>query len=75
VSGAVVKTDIFNPSSSLWLSPTGTTGADGWALFSHNTSPNNPLGTYTITVNTVTKTGATYNASANVISSTTFTLQ
>ena len=75
VSGATVTTQVYRPDGTLWQSnKTATTDANGWALFSLGTVNNSPTGVYTINVTNVTKTGATYNSSANVISSTTFTL-
>jgi DNA-binding beta-propeller fold protein YncE/cytochrome c553 len=52
---------------------TKTTGADGWALFSRDTR-HNSRGTYTIQVSAVSKSGATYDPTANVQSAT-FTLR
>jgi hypothetical protein len=75
VSGASVTTQALKPDGSSWTTLSATTGTDGWALFSKKSNGNNPLGTYTINVTNVTKTGATYNPSANVKSSTTFVLQ
>jgi uncharacterized protein YfaS (alpha-2-macroglobulin family) len=75
VSGASVTTQALKPDGSAWAALTATTGTDGWALFSKASKNNNPLGTYTINVTSVTKSGATYNPSANVKSSTTFVLQ
>jgi len=75
VSGASVSTSILNPSGNQWTAATATTGTDGWALFNHSTQKNNATGTYTINISGVTKTGATYDSSANVKSSTTFTMQ
>jgi hexosaminidase len=75
VSGASVNTAVIWPAGGTWLSPVLTTGADGWGLFNHSIQNNSPTGVYTINVTNVTKTGATYDAAANVKSSTTFTVQ
>ncbi|MGA9773522.1 MAG: beta-propeller fold lactonase family protein [Blastocatellia bacterium] len=75
VSGASVKTDLIDSTNRLFSSPTATTNAQGWALFSATTKSNTRTGTYTARLNAVTKTGATYNSSANVKSSTTLTLR
>ncbi|HLY28449.1 MAG TPA: hypothetical protein VKQ72_19030, partial [Aggregatilineales bacterium] len=74
VSGATVNTSIIRPDGSTWTTKNATTGSNGWALNTQNSVKNNPTGTYTINVTGVTLSGATYNASANVVSSTTFTL-
>jgi hypothetical protein len=75
VSGASVTCTLYFPDGSVWLAKSATTGTDGWALLNHKSTGSNPLGLYSITVTNVTKTGATYDAAANVKSSTTFTLQ
>lgn len=75
VSGASVTTQMLKPDGGVYATATGTTGADGWALFSKSTKGPDPAGTWTINVTNVTKTGATYDPAANVESSTTFTLQ
>ncbi|MGE5529220.1 MAG: sialate O-acetylesterase [Patescibacteria group bacterium] len=76
VSGASVKVDVYRPNGTKpWQSPTAATGADGVAGFSVNMVNNSPTGTYTLRINTVTKSGWTYNAAANVESETTFVLQ
>jgi uncharacterized protein YfaS (alpha-2-macroglobulin family) len=75
VSGAVVSFSLTRPDGSSWTTKSATTGADGWALSSIGTVNNSPLGTYTISITNVTKTGATYNPGANLKSSTTFVLQ
>ncbi|HST21856.1 MAG TPA: hypothetical protein VLR90_12095, partial [Blastocatellia bacterium] len=75
VSGASVKTTLSDSVNSTFSSPTATTNAQGWAVFSAVTKSNSRTGTYTVRLNTVTKTGATYNANANVKSSTTLTLR
>lgn len=74
VSGASVTTTINQPSGSLWKTYTATTDANGWAMFQQNTVGGSAVGTYTITVTGVTKSGVTYNASANVDSTQQFTL-
>ena len=74
VSGATVITHTTKPNGSGY-DQSMTTGADGVAHFSKKTSGGDPLGTWTIAVTSVTKSGATYNPSANVKSSTTFVLQ
>ena len=75
VSGATVSTALIKPGGQQWTTQTATTGADGWALFTKTTTKSQAKGLYTINVTNVTKTGATYNAGANVKSSTTFTIQ
>jgi hypothetical protein len=55
------------------MTSTATTGADGWALFSRSTQSNR-IGTYTATVTSVSKPGASYDASLNVKSAVTYTL-
>lgn len=51
------------------------TGADGIAHFNQKIGPSNPTGLWTISVVNVVKSGATYNPSANVKTSTTYTIQ
>ena len=75
VSGASVTTNVYKPNGSLWVTKTGTTGADGYVTLTANILNNSPLGTYRITVTGVTKSGWTYNAAANVISEDTFNVQ
>jgi hypothetical protein len=75
VNGASVKTTLSDSVNSTFSSPTATTNAQGWALFSATTKNNTRTGTYTVRLNTVTKASATYNANANVKSSTTLTLR
>jgi YVTN family beta-propeller protein len=74
VSSASVKSDVFR-GTVLFGSSTTSTNTSGAALQSVTTRNNTTKGTYTIRVSTVTKTGATYNAAANTVSSTTFTIQ
>lgn len=74
VSGATVGTHTTKADGSGYdLSQ--PTGADGVANFTKNILRSSPVGTWTISVTNVTKTGATYNASANVKTSTNFTVQ
>jgi uncharacterized protein YfaS (alpha-2-macroglobulin family) len=75
VSGASVTTEAVYPSGSVWTTLTSTTGADGWALVSKKSNRNQAAGTYTVRVTNVVKSGATYDASANLKTSTTFVLQ
>jgi uncharacterized repeat protein (TIGR01451 family) len=75
VSGALVKTDVIDPTNRLFNSASATTDAQGWALFSVSTKNNARTGTYTIRLNTVTKTNATYDPNANVRSQVTLTLR
>jgi hypothetical protein len=75
VSGATVTFVLYRPDGSQWSTKTATTGADGWALTNIGTVNSSPLGTYTITITNVTKTGNTYDPGANLKSSTTFVLQ
>ena len=75
VSGALVKTDMFGPTNQLFNSSSATTDAQGWAQFSVATKNNTRTGTYTIRVNSVSKTGATYDPAANVKSSVTLTVR
>lgn len=75
VSGATVSFLLYRPDGNQWSNKTATTGADGWALSNIGTVNSSPLGTYTINITNVTKTGATYDPGANVKSSTTFVLQ
>jgi hypothetical protein len=75
VSGAVVSFSLYRPGGSSWTNKTATTGADGWALTNIGTVNNSPLGTYTISITNVTKSGSTYNPGANLKSSATFILQ
>ena len=74
-AGASVRTDVFGPTNQLFNSSSATTDAQGWAQFSVATKNNTRTGTYTIRVNSVSKTGATYDPTANVRSSVTLTLQ
>ena len=75
VSGASVSTDVYKPNGTLWLTKTDTTDANGFATSYVNTVKNSALGTYTIKVKTVTKSGWTYDSAANVKNQTTFDLQ
>ena len=72
ISGASVRTDV---TGAVTTSKTSTTGSNGWALFNVTTATNGARGTSTIRVNTVSKTGTTYNPGANVKTSVSFTLQ
>jgi hypothetical protein len=74
VSGASVTTRVTK-SDGAWYDQGQTTGANGVANFSKKTSGGDPVGIYTLAVTNVTKTGATYNAGANVISSIQITIQ
>lgn len=74
ISGATVITHTTKPNGSGY-DQSMTTGADGVAHFSKKTSGGDSVGTWTIAVTNVAKTGATYNPGANVKSSTTFVLQ
>jgi hypothetical protein len=74
VSGASVRVDLVAPNNTTTRF-TGTTQTDGWALFSTTTKKNTARGVYTIRINSVAKSNATYDASANVKSSTTYTIQ
>jgi YVTN family beta-propeller protein len=74
VSGASVRTEVSR-GTSLVSSQTSTTATNGLAAFNITTNKNSVRGTYTIQVTSVTKTGATYDAGANIKTSTTFTLQ
>jgi hypothetical protein len=73
VDAATVTCEIQRPSGT-WTN-VETTGADGWAYFSQRTLKPNPLGTYTIYVIDVTKSGATYDPNQNVKDYHQFTLQ
>lgn len=75
VSGASVTTEALLPSGGVWTTLTSTTGSDGWAVFSKKSNRNQATGTYTVRVTNVTKSGATYDANANLKTSTTFVLQ
>jgi mono/diheme cytochrome c family protein len=75
VSGAAVRTDVFDSANRLFSGTTVTTDAQGWALFSATTRSNSRTGTYTIRVGAVSKTNATYDPNANTKSSATFTLR
>jgi hypothetical protein len=75
VDGATVTCDILWPNDQVWVTQNSDTGADGWAYFDKKTLQNNPLGVYTIDVTNVVKSGATYDAGANVKDSHQFTLQ
>jgi sialate O-acetylesterase len=75
VSGAAVTTVMLKPDGTTWNTQTVITNSNGWAIFSKSTQKNNAKGTYTINVTNVVKSGAIYNSSANVKSSTTFILQ
>ena len=52
----------------------GTTDSNGIAEISYRLNPRAPLGTYTITIEDIVLTGYTYDASANTISSKSFTV-
>jgi YVTN family beta-propeller protein len=73
VSGASVQTDLTFGSVRILTTP-ATTGSDGWALFSRGTV-NDPIGTYKISVVSVTKADAVYDAARNAKSSTTYSLK
>ena len=77
VSGASVDTNIKRPTGANYISSAkGTTDATGWtALISHSVNVGSTPGTWTVNLNGVTKTGATYDAAANVKSSASFTDQ
>jgi uncharacterized protein YfaS (alpha-2-macroglobulin family) len=66
VSGAAVTSKLYKPDGSTWNTQTLNTAADGWVLFSKSTLSSSPLGTYTVAVTGVAKTGMTYDAAANV---------
>jgi hypothetical protein len=74
VAGATVVTSTAINGATI-SNDTGTTGNDGWALFSRVTTKNDARGTYTIQVASVSRSAATYDAAANVKSSTTYTLK
>ncbi|MGE5529280.1 MAG: right-handed parallel beta-helix repeat-containing protein [Patescibacteria group bacterium] len=74
VSGASVICHVAKPNGSGY-DQGQTTGADGVAQFSKKTSGGDPLGTWTVEVTNVTKSGWTYDASANVKTSTEFIIQ
>lgn len=73
VSGASVDTGTLFGGSTVTTSA-ATTGADGWALFSRS-AQNDPVGTYTVQVTSVTRSEAGYDATADVKNSTTYTLR
>ncbi len=75
VSGASGTSEMLKPSGDVLVTRTSTTGADGWALFSHATLSRDHRGTYPVRVTAVAKSGATYDPAANIRSSTTFTLE
>ena len=77
VSGAVVDCNIKRPTGANYISSQKrTTDATGWTpLFSKSVNVGSTPGTWTVNVIGVTKTGATYNAAANVKSSASFTDQ
>jgi hypothetical protein len=75
VSGAAVTFVLYRPDGNQWSTKTATTGADGWVLTNIGTVNSSPLGTYTINITNVTKSGSTYDPGANLKSSTTFVLQ
>jgi YVTN family beta-propeller protein len=74
VSGASVTVDLITPNNTSTRF-TATTRTDGWALFSTATKKSAARGVYTIRVNSVAKSNATYDPSANLKTSTTFSLQ
>jgi len=74
VGGATVTVNNIAPNGSS-SAFTATTRSDGWALFSTTTKKNAARGVYTLRINSVTKSGATYEPSSNLRSSTTYTLQ
>jgi hypothetical protein len=75
VSGALVDTYIKRPTGANYISTQkATTDATGWTpLFNKTISVGSTPGTWTINLNGVTKTGATYDPAANVISVAYFT--
>jgi hypothetical protein len=75
LEGASVTTEVLRPNGGVWVTPTATTGSDGWALFSQKSQKPNPTGTYTINVTNVVKTGVTYDPNANGKDSHQFLLQ
>jgi len=74
VSGASVTVDLVAPNNTSTRF-TATTRTDGWSLFSTTTKQNTARGTYTVRINSVAKSNATYDRSANLKSSTTYTIQ
>ena len=76
VSGANVVTDLYKPGqSTVWTSKNANTDANGIASMNINIVNNGTVGTYTIKVKSVTKSGWTYDSAANVKSETTFVVQ
>jgi hypothetical protein len=75
VEGADVRCSVERSDGVEWFNQTQTTGADGWAYFDKTTKQNTTTDTYTIYVENVTKTGATYDPNANVKDSHQFVLQ
>jgi YVTN family beta-propeller protein len=74
VSGATVTVDLVAPNNTSTRF-TGTTRTDGWVLFSTSTRQTTARGVYTVRVNSVTKSNATYDRTANLKTSTTYTIQ
>ncbi|HEV3485473.1 MAG TPA: hypothetical protein VG106_08700, partial [Vicinamibacterales bacterium] len=72
VAGASVQTRVtfgVTPVATL----TATTGADGTAVFSRRTH-GDAIGTYIVSVGSVSNTDVAYDPSANIVSSTTYVL-
>ena len=74
VSGVTLVTQPYKPDGSTWGGTiTSTSGADGWAVFSKSAPKATGAGVYTVKVTSAAKTGWTYNTSANVITTISFT--
>ncbi|MHA1686729.1 MAG: lamin tail domain-containing protein [Candidatus Heimdallarchaeaceae archaeon] len=73
VEGAEVTINIHVADGSV-VTLSGTTDSNGIAEISYRLNPRAPLGTYTITIEDIVLTGYTYDASANTISSKSFTV-
>jgi hypothetical protein len=73
VSGAAVTSTLTRPGGATWTT-TNNTDAGGWAYFSQKTTNSWPTGSASVKVDTVTKSGATYNPAANVQTQHNFTI-
>ncbi len=75
VSGVSVVTKLFRPDGSSFGTYTGTTDAGGIATFYQNLVNASPKGTWTVTVDSMTKAGWTRDTAADVRTQVTFLYQ
>ena len=75
VSGVSVVTKLYKPSGVLFTTYTQITDASGFVTFSANLVNNSPSGTWTIRVDSMTKSGWTRDTGADVRTEVTFQYQ